>query len=653
MPDESHGDLPIAIVTAQFNGDRVIPGTAQYWRLVKLGLQRTHGRGSAARRDEVAQRFGLADLAFRDSRVTYHVFVLHLNLGSGWYPKWGRRLRALVRASSGMLHEELDQIDELQELSAPGLIRIHGRTRSVGNLAGPLPSPGASLRPPERIPEVILDAILNAHCAPILKGHARTQTGVAEAQARAQRIRDEFLDRLAESVFRDAKDAHEQAQLRLAKPKRESLSRADQRVREPTECLVHLAIAATPPDTQSPSLRFAAGCCRYPGVTFDREQADLTLSALEIQAGNPEGPAFALMLGDQIYADSFNGVLDIADRLEKYISSYQRAFGSNAFAALARKLPLYMVPDDHEIKDNWPASLPEVRTRRLPLVSGTADGALTRTEPYGLAWRAYLGHQRAFGPPPPVAPGAAPPHPPPLWYEFDAGPVAFFVLDTRFERELGRDDLDPDLMSRDQWEALGRFLTTRASAQSGQESHFAPTFVVSGSVLAPGLAQYAGALGNGRRADTWQRYPRWRADLLTRIATLNLQNVVFLSGDYHCAAVGAVTFQSAPTLRAYAIVAPALYAPMPFLNTGSHEVAIEEEILALNGSPMATCRALASDVTGYALISVKQRESPTKQADDWSISVDLLSPDWSGNEQISEVARSAELAQGRARWSTG
>jgi len=67
----------------------------------------------------------------------------------------------------------------------------------------------------------------------------------------------------------------------------------------------------------SPLLRFAAGCCRHPGMGFDRELADRSLDALAQLATGGDGPELVLMLGDQIYADATAGVIDAEDRLEK------------------------------------------------------------------------------------------------------------------------------------------------------------------------------------------------------------------------------------------------------------------------------------------------------------------------------------------------
>src|SRR5206468_1191475 len=42
-------------------------------------------------------------------------------------------------------------------------------------------------------------------------------------------------------------------------------------------------------------LLFAAGCCRHPGVTFDRGRADAALAALAARAQNGEGLDLAVM----------------------------------------------------------------------------------------------------------------------------------------------------------------------------------------------------------------------------------------------------------------------------------------------------------------------------------------------------------------------
>ena len=87
------------------------------------------------------------------------------------------------------------------------------------------------------------------------------------------------------------------------------------------------------------TLRFAAGCCRYPGTGFERDRADSSIAALARLAAGSDGPAFAIFSGDQIYADATAGVFEVQGRLEKIASRYESAFSTPWFGRLAATDP--------------------------------------------------------------------------------------------------------------------------------------------------------------------------------------------------------------------------------------------------------------------------------------------------------------------------
>jgi pimeloyl-ACP methyl ester carboxylesterase len=242
-----------------------------------------------------------------------------------------------------------------------------------------------------------------------------------------------------------------------------------------------------------------------------------------------------------------------------------------------------------------------------------------------------------------------------FWYDFVAGdgPVAVpvLVLDTRFRRGLepggaGR------ILNEEQWKRIQDWLGERPNGLD----RYAPRFIVSGSVFAPGRLRFARDPASARRADSWQGYPEARARLAQLIAQAGVENVVFVSGDYHCAAVAdlAIARPGGADIRAYAIVSPPLYAPFPFVNTRVHEIAAVEAIAfppdhADGEKPIATCRAGALEInSGFALITC-QKVAANGDADDWEVGVEFHAAAWDGSgKPTSKIVGTARLARGEA-----
>jgi phosphodiesterase/alkaline phosphatase D-like protein len=343
-------------------------------------------------------------------------------------------------------------------------------------------------------------------------------------------------------------------------------------------------------------LRFAAGCCRYPGTPFERDRADAAIEMLVERAGSPDGPAFAIFSGDQIYADATAGVFETQGRREKVAARYESAFSTPAFRELARRIPLYMTADDHEISDGW--SMPSTHAPHLAPSDVFRNDRLRQW-----AGQLFLAYQRMHGPPP--AEGAA------NWYRFAVAGVHFFVMDTRFERGFAEDAAPPPLCSRAQLAALGRWLDEVEQRQPG-----APKFIVSGSVYAPGLAEWGGLPADRVRGDSWQGYASERAEVARLVAKARADNVVFLSGDYHCAAAATLEWLDPVAgqpldLRAWSIVSPPLYAPFPFANSRVEDVLPEETIRDPSANatqalhaPLARCQARAFNRHGFAIVTV-------------------------------------------------
>ncbi len=157
---------------------------------------------------------------------------------------------------------------------------------------------------------------------------------------------------------------------------------------------------------------------------------------------------------------------------------------------------------------------------------------------------------------------------------FTMGGAAFLSLNTRIHRHRASGPLGPrSILHPQQWDLLETWLTSEQ--QKGKH----PKFIISGSVFAPGLWHGADS-PSPRDVDNWQLAENERRRLLSFIADQGIDNVVFLSGDYHCSASATIRF-SHSDVRAYGLVTPPLHAPLWFANVLPAEV-MPHEVVALN-----------------------------------------------------------------------
>ena len=419
------------------------------------------------------------------------------------------------------------------------------------------------------------------------------------------------LDALAEEAFADIAAELARTARNVREPIRTTRSRWALNPRSIDECEADLAAGARSQFAKADGdLVFAATCCRHPGMGWDSERAEETFKMLGEESRKAAGPAFALLTGDQIYADATAGAFDVADRFEKFSVRYEEAFGARRFRCCASRLPLYMVADDHEIEDNW--SLSRLQEAHVP-----EHQRMRRRRLAAWAQMMFIAYQRLHGPRSPELKRS--------WYEIKAAGVPFFVMDTRFERYAWGDKHAPQICNCAQRRALLAWLDEmqELDAANGPLSGV-PKFIVSGSVFAPGLEEFARDPASARRADNWQAFPGMRAALIKAIVRRKLRNVVFLSGDYHCGAVAALELPDSiakTTYPAYAIVSPPAYAPFPFANVRAAEVAGDEALADPRGAgrpPCARIKAEATEGEGYVEIRV------ARDARDWSVEVRYL-----------------------------
>jgi len=303
---------------------------------------------------------------------------------------------------------------------------------------------------------------------------------------------------------------------------------------------------------------FLAAGCRHPGLTgFEAQRADHTLLAL---AASPATAAarFMAMLGDQVYVDARAGLFDSASEIERIVPRYRQAFGSPGFRAVASRLPLTMVIDDHEINDNWTSA------QRLASLGGRRRARI--------ALDAFHAYQRSHGPDP--LPGGSSRRIRNN-YALESEQLSLFVLDSRTTRILAP---ERRILSKAAWRLLESWLLEQKQNHGSR-----PKWLLSGSVLAPGLCDAIGH-PSPRDCDTWQFCEPDRRRLLSYICRHRIENVVFLSCDYHCAATADIELIPGE-LRAFAIVAPPLHAPLRFANSESSNL-IEQEMIPCDPGPV-------------------------------------------------------------------
>ena len=170
------------------------------------------------------------------------------------------------------------------------------------------------------------------------------------------------------------------------------------------------------------------------------------------------------------------------------------------------------------------------------------------------------------------------------------------MLDTRTQRR--RYGPTPQICAPEQLTALRDWLDEHPDDVK---------FIVTGSVVAPGLSEYETADEVPvRAADTWQLAPQQRSELLEMVAACKSTHVVFISGDYHCSAIATLTFSGGRT--AYAVVTPPLYAPLPAANVHPAEV-LGHEIIGLAGGGTVTVESKSYQGNGFAEIQLEQSDT--------------------------------------------
>ncbi|MGE6784271.1 alpha/beta fold hydrolase [Ensifer adhaerens] len=300
---------------------------------------------------------------------------------------------------------------------------------------------------------------------------------------------------------------------------------------------------------------FILGSCQYPAGFIDgkvayRSYADV---ADRIGAGAGIRPKFALFVGDQVYVDPTAGLYDPAANDDRYRLPYEAWLRERSVREVLRRIPSFMLLDDHEIGDNWE-----------PLASPNDIGSNADLKKYGL--EAYEKYQRGLLK---------------SLEEFDYEGLHFFLLDTRSQRshrKIGAGLANATLFKAGNGETFSRLETWLGKV--------GPKFIASPAMFLPRhrrAVQRDVSLSpdnlSALHSDGWDGYPNSLRDVLGVIAAGKIRHVVFLSGDEHrgCVATAQLTeLDHTPITTVHSIHTAAMYAPYPFAN-GIDEDIVEQE----------------------------------------------------------------------------
>jgi cholesterol oxidase len=224
-----------------------------------------------------------------------------------------------------------------------------------------------------------------------------------------------------------------------------------------------------------------------------------------------------------------------------------------------RRMPSFMLLDDHEIDDNWePLASPDEKTNDEKKQHGV---------------KAYKKYQRGRN-------GGL--------ETFDFDGFHFFMLDTRTERMHRK--VDGSLASANLFNSdMSDPSKTMGRLKKWLLEKPAPKFVVSPAMLLPRHRRAVQCDSNldpsnlsALHSDGWDGYPNTLREVLAYIAKEGIKGVVFLSGDEHRGCVATVDLCDAdgnPITRVHSLHTAAVYAPYPFANSLDEDVVASETIV--------------------------------------------------------------------------
>lgn len=311
---------------------------------------------------------------------------------------------------------------------------------------------------------------------------------------------------------------------------------------------------------------YILGSCRYlrltAGIPVLPLLGDRIFASIgQLIEGAQPAVSAIMMTGDQIYADDLNRIAPDRD-YDEIVAKYRAAFSQPNIRKLMSGTSTYMILDDHEIEDNWPAN------------ADTSDGLLFHN-----AMAAYEIYQASHSPACSLTTNgqvdqSSLRH---YWYQFHDGDIEWFVTDSRTRRNLSVDNRR--ILDEEQEQALCNWLI---------ESTARVKFVVTSVMFYPDRKI------NGD--DAWKGFPEQRLRLLELIRRHRIRNVVFITGDVHGSLTSRLTHSEDPEFDVHTIVSSPLcnsrllpYAtastfildqPLAFTDTGEYRHELTSQVIS-------------------------------------------------------------------------
>ncbi len=331
----------------------------------------------------------------------------------------------------------------------------------------------------------------------------------------------------------------------------------------------YVMTAPVPParrEGQPDALSFAFASCQYPAGMLDRTIAHTSWRALaaHVAADAQHGPERILLVGDQVYVDATYGLLDPLRPDDSFRLAYEDFADreTGPFAPLPQDLMdrMRLMPDDHEIIDNWEPC--DGRDDRFELAMdafwqyqrlGDRRRVAVQLRDRGPGWRLYMADSRT-------------------------------QRDERYSNTVER----ATLLGERQTRQLERWLRCMPREQL--------KIVTTAAMLLPRVREN---MDDPLYLDNWQGYPTSLRRMLAFLCEQELRNVVFLSGDAHIGCSADITVTSDGPQRALP-VAPCAGAvrPLSFRQRVALEPAAAGRLhlhacelrLPLHGAGGAPCR---------------------------------------------------------------
>lgn len=283
-----------------------------------------------------------------------------------------------------------------------------------------------------------------------------------------------------------------------------------------------------PPPGQRRSFQFAFGSCFLPSADNTAGQT------FHHMLQSHDDLAFAMMLGDQIYADEWkhNSLGRIAVNKDDFRAVYQHTWSNPSLREFMRRTPVYMTLDDHEVDNDWHWRDEARQWAEIPFYTQFLRWLSNRPpEERHLPFRrvrealqVWWEHQGMHAPDllalEKTGDGAIliePEQYSSLAYTFYYGGAAFFVMDSRSMRIWNR--TTREILGAEQWRVLEKWLLT-------VKDIYPVKFIATSSACLHIL------LGDFAH-DRWSSFPDERDRLLRFIAKHNLEHVYLLTGDLH------------------------------------------------------------------------------------------------------------------------